>query len=130
MENKISEYLFLDKELKNGVSFEQVKLWNKAIHNGCRANYFYDGNNGDKHLFVGYAEFDNSVQVLGINLTQCHLFGASYKPQASANKAAESLFNAVEQNVGGDRKFVVGGYLMNLGNVLVHTLNKVMLYEL
>lgn len=71
MENKKSSWLYSDKELTKELTesaINRFSIKHKVV-------YFYDGNNGDKHLLVGYTtKCDSEIyQVLGVSLSQCHL---------------------------------------------------------
>ncbi len=89
--NKNSNWLYADKELDNALTTEQLLKY-RPKNGGRKVVYFYDGNNGDKHLVVGHTEnSDRSIkEVLAINLSQCYLSG-SYDSHLTANKLAEDL---------------------------------------
>lgn len=78
-----STHLYSDEGLNTPLSETQVK--------SGKLMYFYDGNNGDKHLFVGYTEKATGVEyAMGVNLSQCHFAPKfSYK---NANQVASEMF--------------------------------------
>lgn len=85
---KNSTQLYADKDLKTFLTAKTVKL---AFDN-CSVKYFYDGNNGDKHLIVGHTtKVDGSIDtVLAINISQCHISG-SYNCYNNVNKVIADM---------------------------------------
>lgn len=88
--NKVSKQatgLYADKDLKVNLTDKGFdKVWSGKVI------YFWDGNNGDKHLIVGHTvdSKGNVETVLAINLSQSYLSG-SYDSFANANKLAENM---------------------------------------
>lgn len=87
---KVLNGLYADKNLD--VLLTSDKVIKAQSINGNKVVYFWDGNNGDRHLIVGHTTDlkGNINTVLAINLGQSYLDG-SYNSFSNANKAAESL---------------------------------------
>ncbi len=84
---KNSKWLYSDKDLNGVLTKEQVEKAQQS-----KVVYFWDGNNGDKHLVVGHTTDGkgNIATVLAINLHQSYLSG-TYGGYSNANKACEAL---------------------------------------
>lgn len=88
---KQSSRLFKDKQLDVPLTEKDVEaLYDK--HGFIKVKYFFDGNNGDRHLMVGFTTDENGDvnQLLGVNLSQCYLTG-SYNGYSNANKVVEDM---------------------------------------
>lgn len=79
-----SSWLYSDARLKKPLASRVVLKTKFGKNNPV---YFYDGNNGDKHLLVGRLE--NAV--LGVNLTQCHMFETGIGSSLSVRNITEEL---------------------------------------
>ena len=80
--NPQSSWLYKDKTFKNKLTKKQIEKWWKKR----TPFYFYDGNNGDKHLLVG--KLENGV--LAINLSQSHIF-SDYESHQNVNDIIAKL---------------------------------------
>lgn len=70
MKNSIS--LYANEGLTDYLTAKTVK----QACDACAVKYFYDGNNGDKHLIVGHTMKGDEIDtVLAINISQCHVTG-------------------------------------------------------
>lgn len=76
--NTNASWLYADKALTKKLNSLTVEKFFESYWKGARKTplYFYDGNNGDKHMLTGWSKDwqTNEVEwVMGVNLTQCHL---------------------------------------------------------
>lgn len=115
-----STHLYADKALTKGLEAKTIEKFFESYFKGKRKTplYFYDGNNGDKHMLVGwtkdYSKKNSPIEyLLGVNLTQCHLASRGYYD--NFYKTADAVVE--------DMKPITNGM------ELMTTLNKVSLYS-